>query len=40
MTACVLDRERHEDIIESIRSTGARVNFITDGDVAGVHQRR
>jgi fructose-1,6-bisphosphatase II / sedoheptulose-1,7-bisphosphatase len=35
MTACVLDRERHEDIIESIRSTGARVNFITDGDVAG-----
>jgi fructose-1,6-bisphosphatase II / sedoheptulose-1,7-bisphosphatase len=39
MTACVLDRERHEDIIESIRSTGARINFITDGDVAGVHQR-
>ncbi len=34
--ACVLDRERHKNIVDSIRSTGARVNFITDGDVAGV----
>ena len=36
MTACVLDRPRHEEIIESLRSAGARVALITDGDVAGV----
>ena len=32
----VLDRARHGDIIQSIRSTGAAVRLITDGDVAGV----
>ena len=36
MTACVLDRTRHGDIIESLRSAGARIKLITDGDVAGV----
>ena len=36
MTACVLDRPRHGDIIESLRSAGCRINLITDGDVAGV----
>ena len=36
MTACVLDRTRHASIIESLRSVGARVALITDGDVAGV----
>ncbi|MCA8900368.1 MAG: class II fructose-bisphosphatase [Hyphomonas sp.] len=36
MTACVLDRPRHEEIIENLRSVGARVALITDGDVAGV----
>ncbi len=36
MTVCVLDRPRHEDIIESLRSAGARISLITDGDVAGV----
>ncbi|MEL7492278.1 MAG: class II fructose-bisphosphatase [Pseudomonadota bacterium] len=36
MTACVLDRPRHADIIESLRSAGARIKLITDGDVAGV----
>ena len=36
ITACVLDRPRHAAIIESLRSLGARVNLITDGDVAGV----
>ncbi len=36
ITVCVLDRERHEGIVESIRSTGARIVFISDGDVAGV----
>ncbi len=36
ITVCVLDRPRHEKIIASIREVGARVNLITDGDVAGV----
>ena len=36
MTACVLDRPRHAGIIESLRSVGARIALITDGDVAGV----
>ena len=36
MTACVLDRPRHGDIIESLRSVGARIRLISDGDVAGV----
>lgn len=36
MTVCVLDRPRHQGIIDSLRSAGARVVLITDGDVAGV----
>jgi fructose-1,6-bisphosphatase II / sedoheptulose-1,7-bisphosphatase len=36
ITALVLDRPRHADIIAAIRSTGAAVRLITDGDVAGV----
>jgi fructose-1,6-bisphosphatase II / sedoheptulose-1,7-bisphosphatase len=36
VTVCVLDRERHQDIVASIRTTGARIVFINDGDVAGV----
>lgn len=36
ITACVLDRTRHEGIIDSLRSAGVRVHLITDGDVAGV----
>lgn len=36
ITACVLDRTRHSDIIESLRSAGARIKMISDGDVAGV----
>jgi fructose-1,6-bisphosphatase II / sedoheptulose-1,7-bisphosphatase len=36
ITVCVLDRPRHADIIESLRSVNARVYLITDGDVAGV----
>lgn len=36
INALVLDRPRHEKIIASIRSAGARVQLITDGDVAGV----
>jgi fructose-1,6-bisphosphatase class II len=34
--ACVLDRPRHGDIIADIRKTGARIQLISDGDVAGV----
>ena len=36
VTVCVLDRPRHADLIESIRSSGARVKLIPDGDIAGV----
>jgi fructose-1,6-bisphosphatase II / sedoheptulose-1,7-bisphosphatase len=36
ITICVLDRPRHGAIISSLRSVGARVHLITDGDVAGV----
>ncbi len=36
ITVCVLDRPRHAAIIDSVRSVGARVLLITDGDVAGV----
>jgi fructose-1,6-bisphosphatase II len=35
VTVVLLDRPRHEKIAEEIRSTGARIKFITDGDVAG-----
>ncbi len=35
ITVCVLDRPRHDQIVEEIRSTGARIKFISDGDVAG-----
>lgn len=36
ITACVLDRARHERMIREIRSTGAAIRLITDGDVAAV----
>ena len=36
ITACVLDRPRHGEIIASLRDVGARLRLITDGDVAGV----
>lgn len=35
VTVCVLDRPRHEQLIADIRRTGARVHFLSDGDVAG-----
>jgi len=35
VTVCVLDRERHQGIVDEIRASGARVKFIIDGDVAG-----
>ncbi len=36
ITVCVLERPRHEDMIDDIRSTGAAIRLIMDGDVAGV----
>ena len=36
LTACVLDRPRHADLIAAIRATGAGVRLISDGDIAGV----
>jgi fructose-1,6-bisphosphatase II len=35
VTVVLLDRPRHEEIAAEIRATGARIKFITDGDVAG-----
>ncbi len=36
VTALILERPRHADIIAAVRKTGAAVRLITDGDVAGV----
>ncbi|WP_341631616.1 class II fructose-bisphosphatase [Sphingomonas agri] len=36
ITACVLDRDRHQEIIQELRSLGCSVRLIPDGDVAGV----
>jgi fructose-1,6-bisphosphatase II len=35
LTVCILDRSRHQELVGQIRAAGARVKFITDGDVAG-----
>jgi len=34
LTVVILDRPRHDRIVEEIRKAGARINLITDGDVA------
>jgi fructose-1,6-bisphosphatase II / sedoheptulose-1,7-bisphosphatase len=36
ITVCILERPRHEALIEQVRGTGAAIRLITDGDVAGV----
>jgi fructose-1,6-bisphosphatase II / sedoheptulose-1,7-bisphosphatase len=36
ITALILDRPRHADLVVAVRKAGASVRFITDGDVAGV----
>ncbi len=36
ITVCILERPRHEDLIDQVRGTGAAIRLITDGDVAGV----
>jgi fructose-1,6-bisphosphatase II len=35
VTVCILDRARHADLVNAVRDAGARIHFITDGDVAG-----
>jgi fructose-1,6-bisphosphatase II len=35
VTVCLLDRPRHEDLVREVREAGARIKFISDGDVAG-----
>ena len=35
ITVVILDRDRHKEYIEKVRSVGARVHLIMDGDVAG-----
>jgi fructose-1,6-bisphosphatase II len=35
VTAVILDRDRHNDIISACRQAGARIQLIPDGDVAG-----
>ena len=36
LLVCVLDRDRHNDIINGIRAAGARISLIGDGDVSAV----
>ena len=36
INVCLLDRARHQPLVESIRSVGAKITFISDGDVGGV----
>jgi fructose-1,6-bisphosphatase II / sedoheptulose-1,7-bisphosphatase len=38
ITACILDRPRHAKLIEDVRATGAAIQLIGDGDIAGVIQ--
>ena len=36
VTACVMDRERHEDLIRELREVGCAIRLIGDGDVAAI----
>jgi fructose-1,6-bisphosphatase II len=35
VTVMILDRPRHAELVEEVRAAGARIRFISDGDVAG-----
>ena len=35
VTVCILDRPRHADLVNEVREAGARIRFISDGDIAG-----
>ena len=36
LVACMLDRDRHKELIAKTREAGARIVLLSDGDVAGV----
>ncbi len=36
LTACVLNRPRHDAIVDILKKMNVKINFITDGDVSGV----
>ncbi|HCQ71061.1 MAG: fructose-bisphosphatase class II [Alphaproteobacteria bacterium] len=36
LTVCILDRPRHDHLIQGAREAGARINLIQDGDVSAV----
>lgn len=36
LLVCVLDRDRHDKIIDGVRKAGARINLIDDGDVSAI----
>jgi fructose-1,6-bisphosphatase II / sedoheptulose-1,7-bisphosphatase len=36
LVACILDRDRHKELIAHTREAGARIMLLSDGDVAGV----
>src|SRR3546814_5795963 len=36
IVVCILDRPRHVELIGRVRSAGARIMLISDGDVSGV----
>jgi fructose-1,6-bisphosphatase II / sedoheptulose-1,7-bisphosphatase len=36
IVVCILDRQRHEELILKCRKTGARIMLISDGDVSGI----
>jgi fructose-1,6-bisphosphatase II / sedoheptulose-1,7-bisphosphatase len=36
LVVCLLDRDRHKDIVKRCRAAGARIMMIPDGDVSGV----
>jgi len=35
ITVCILDRPRHQELVKQVREAGARIKFISDGDIAG-----
>ncbi|HPF79066.1 MAG TPA: class II fructose-bisphosphatase [Alphaproteobacteria bacterium] len=36
LLVCIMDRDRHSDLIKSVREAGARISLIGDGDVSAV----
>ena len=35
LTACILDRPRHKEIIQELKKLKVKLKLITDGDVSG-----